>query len=79
MRMKTPKRRVQVEIKLGADSMEDALTALRQIVFDTDDGGGIRPMISGGYNSGYTIRVTENLTQTHEGYIRDLQEYKEQN
>jgi hypothetical protein len=69
-----PRRRVQVTVKLGADSWRDAADALVDISRRMDEAGlaGERNanMASGGTRSGYTMTGDEDESESDEGEIR---------
>jgi len=68
-----PRRRVEVEIKIGADSIADLVRALEQISFDVDRGS--RSVVSGGPNAGWHYRVDEDQTITHASYFEAVDIY----
>jgi hypothetical protein len=73
--MNKPKRKVELEIKLGADSWAEAANALQSIVDRIKNKGPIIKLISGGYESGYSVVAAENSEQTGDKYRSDNEEY----
>lgn len=77
-----PERHVVVEIKLGSDSIRDAINALDQIAFwlteiedDIENGSGRRESVTGGPGAGYTVTVRANPGVTQDSYHLALKEY----
>lgn len=60
-----PSRRLECGIRIGADNDRALCRALRNMAFEIEQGQG-RSTISGGYDSGYTIRVAERVDETIE-------------
>lgn len=70
-----PRRAVVVTIRLGADSMADALSALKQIHLDAIlHGDRIGQCVSGGYSAGWIVEVDEDPSWTHDRYISAINE-----
>jgi hypothetical protein len=66
---KQPRRRVLLTLKLGADDREEMIHALEQIAFEMRRGYLMGNAASGGYSSGYCLKVSEDLAITHESYF----------
>lgn len=80
-----PERHIVVEIKLGADSIRDAVNALDHIAYwlteiedDIENGSGKRNMVSGGVGSGSFVDVKANPGVTNATYAAALKQYLEE-
>lgn len=67
-----PRRRVMMTLKLGADSRDDMIRALEQMAFEMRQGYLLGETTSGGYSSGYSLKVTEDSTITHDSYMEEI-------
>lgn len=69
--MKQPRRRWDIVVKVGADSLADAANALEAIARDLDRDGRASPIdiVSGSPSVGYTVEGDENPSITHESYF----------
>lgn len=78
--MEAPKRRYQMELKLGADDLKALRSAINSILFDLDRYPEDTPYesVSGGYDSGYSIKINVDTTITHESWEKVLNEYLEE-
>jgi hypothetical protein len=75
---KPPRRRVIVEIKIGADSEYDAYLALRELLFAAQDRGNvIAGQVTGGPRFGYSVNVDEDQSVTHISYFDELERFLE--
>lgn len=71
-----PRRRVQINLNLGADTWDIAARTLDQIAFEIRRGNWRGPNgCSGGYDSGFTIESSEDESVTHESWYADLQSH----
>ena len=62
-----PRRRVEMEIQIGADNIAELVRALEQISFDVDRG--TRCVVSGGPCAGWHFKVDEDDSITHDSYF----------
>lgn len=62
-----PRRRVEMEIQIGADNIAELVRALDQISFDVDRG--TRCVVSGGPCAGWHFKVEEDDSITHDSYF----------
>ena len=69
-----PRRRFVLEAKIGADDLDALKRALDEIVRRLDEGLPMR-CITGGYDSGWHVEVSEDPTMTHDGYVEALNAY----
>ena len=71
-----PRRRIEVDIRIGADSWDAVRRALDSIAFDiaTQEEGG-RDITSGAPDSGYTLTATEDPSITHDSYFEAAMEW----
>lgn len=73
---KPPKRRIEMGLRLGADSEHDVIGTLRHILFVLESEGAVgRDITSGGPGSGFTLVCVENPTVTHESYFEDVERW----
>lgn len=72
-----PERAVKVVITLGADDHKAALRSLDNYVrmAEREYEGKAFSTTSGGYDTGYDVRVTERPEQTHDNYVAELNAY----
>lgn len=75
---KKPKRRIALTLSLEADSRAAAIDAIDQIVRELRMGYLQSEACSGGYSSGYTLKIIEDETVTHDSYFAKLNAYIEQ-
>jgi hypothetical protein len=75
-----PHRRQQLTLDLGADDRESLRSALMGIIHRLDEGepDDAIDIVSGGYDSSFTLIVKVDKAVTHEGYINELTSYLEQ-
>jgi hypothetical protein len=64
-----PRRRFLLTLKLGADDREEMIHALEQIALEMRRGYLHGPACSGGYSSGYDLKVSEDPEVTHDSYF----------
>lgn len=73
-----PRRRLELTLKLGADDWHSLLGTLDHIRFElsvkADDDVPVQ-IVSGGYDSGYTLTVNIAPAQTHERWEADLKDF----
>lgn len=71
-----PRRRIEVEIRIGADSWDAVRRTLKSIAFDvaTQEAGG-RNITSGCTGSSYTLTATEDPNITHDSYFEAAMEW----
>lgn len=62
-----PRRRIEMEIQVGADNIAELVRALEQISFDVDRG--TRCVVSGGPCAGWNFKVDEDDSITHDSYF----------
>lgn len=74
-RLQPPHRRLVLTLELNADSWEDAIQALESLVLDLELGHCRMGSVSGGYSSGYLLRVQEDPEITHERYMEAVHAY----
>jgi hypothetical protein len=75
--MNKPQRKYTVQITLGADTIDDAISALGNIQFDLrrlDDFVHYNTA-SGGYSSGYSMQIECKKEQTPDNYKKELSKY----
>lgn len=78
--MEKPKRRIQLNIDIGADSIDAAIHDLKQIIFEmTVRGEDNMNTVSGGYSSGNTVRLIVNPDVDHDSYVEELNKYLDAN
>lgn len=70
----TPRRRVVIELKLGADSWEDAADALHDLArqFDMGERRDCTVLQTGGARFGYTCLLNEDPFITHDSYFEAI-------
>ena len=67
--MPKPRRRVKIELRMGADSWKDAADTLECIATEIRLGKHCNgPIISGGYTTGYAWEADEDESITHDSY-----------
>lgn len=71
-----PKRRVTLEISLGADDWDAAADALSDMATRIVREGPITDLCSGGWSVGYTVRGREDEQQTGDKYREALQAWR---
>lgn len=69
---KKPRRRILLTLKVGADDRDALIHELEQITFELRIGHLWGESASGGYAAGYTMRVSEDPTVTHESYLAEI-------
>lgn len=71
-----PTRRYELSLKLGADDWPSLVSALRQLYFEFERREPIaeprHDIVSGGYDTGYTLRLDYDVEMTHEQWEADL-------
>lgn len=74
-----PTRCLELKITIGADTWEDAVRSVQQVLFDLErrDGTTFGPIISGSPSAGYTVDIAHNPAQTHDAYFEALNAYLE--
>lgn len=65
--MSYPKRAHVLTLELGADTKEDMIAALEQIIFDLHRGS--TDVTSGGYSSGWIMAYKVDPEMTHDRYV----------
>ena len=73
--MKKPNRKIELDIKVGADSWDLAAHELRAIADRIDRGGPITNLVSGGYDCSHIVSGKENPSQTGETYRAENKKY----
>jgi hypothetical protein len=76
-RTHTPKRAVQFTLDLQADDIDSLCSALFNLSSQIAARDMSRTCTSGGYDSGYTYRLSVSETPTHDEYVRQLNEWCE--
>lgn len=71
-----PRRAFVFELKIGADTRNDLIGALRQLEFEIG-AEQLTEGTSGGYSSGYTYKLDVDESITHDGYFDALDRYLE--
>ena len=74
--MESPKRAVEVTLRISGDSDEDILHALKEIQTDMvlrHDPPVITPGISAGYSASWFTEVSRHPEQTHDKWYAELQ------
>lgn len=71
--MKQPRRAHHLTLEVGADTYEDLIYALKQIIFDIERGS--RQSVSGGYSTGWILSYSTDETMTHDRYFALLDTY----
>jgi hypothetical protein len=71
-----PRRRVVAHIGIGADSREELLNALRAISFGIA-AERMTDSVSGGVSYGWTVRIDEDESITHDSWYAELQAWLE--
>lgn len=67
-----PRRRWLLTLRLGADDLPEMIHALEQIALEMRMGHLAGNSCSGGYGAGYTMKVTEDPTVTHDSYFAEI-------
>jgi glutamate 5-kinase len=74
-----PRRRIECQLHLSADSWLEAASALAGVALRLyearERGDDVIDVTSGGVASGYTLTATEDPDITHDSYIAKIQEY----
>lgn len=70
-----PRRRVELTIKIGADSWREAAGALADLEHRILAEGAITNLVSGGWSSGYSVTGSEDTKQTGDKYRKENAEY----
>lgn len=68
-----PKRRYEMVLKLGSDTIEGLESALTEIQDRVRDGS--TNVVSGGCSEGWNFVITETPEMTHELYVTQLKDY----
>lgn len=71
--MEQPKRKIELEITIGADSWEEVSSILTELSIRAETPIGL--IVSGGYSSHYTCKGTVNEFQTGENFRNQLCKY----
>lgn len=77
MALKIPVRKHHLEIDLHADSLIALTVALEGLVFKLQTEQLSASLVSGGYDSGYTVSYYVDETMTHERFVEELNAYLE--
>lgn len=77
MALNKPVRKHHLEIDLHADSVLALTVALDELVFKLKTEQLSASIVSGGYDSGYTVSYHVDETMTHERFIEALNAYIE--
>ena len=70
-----PKRRVEMSLKVNADSIDELVSYLRNFAFEVSTG--TRTGVSGGYSTGAVYQIVEDESITHESWEKALNEHIE--
>lgn len=70
-----PRRRIVIELKLGADTLDEAIQVLDQVAFRLHEGFPIE-CVSGGPGSGYSLSGSDDPAITHESYFAEIDEWR---
>lgn len=73
--MDKPRRRLEFELHIGADNMEELKAALRDIETQAAIGELSASCVSGGVGSGWRYSLSEDKSITHESYMAVLKRY----
>jgi hypothetical protein len=73
MMSETPRRSHVVTIKIGADTWDDILTALRTILTDQELNGPYPTVASGGSSFGYVWEHDHDPGITHDSYFEAIE------
>ncbi len=68
--MSNPKRAHVLTLELGADTKDDMIAGLEQIIFDLHRGS--TQVTSGGYSTGWIMSYTVDPDMTHDRYFELL-------
>lgn len=74
--LELPRRRITIEISLGADSYEDAVRYLAHLVKRIHEKDMDGSTILGGYSCNYACEIVESPEVTHESYINEVEKFK---
>lgn len=77
MNIKNLRRRVEIEIKVGGDTWDDALSLLREYANEAVEGG--RESVTGGPSAGGYYKASEDKSITHESYFEQIKSRKDRN
>lgn len=77
--MDTPKRRIELTIRISADSESDVEYALREIRTNAalHHDNAVTPCVSAGYSASWTIERADRPEQTGDNYRREVAAYVE--
>jgi len=70
---KKPKRRVEMSLKVNADSIDELVSYLRNFAFEVSTG--TRTGVSGGHSTGAVYQIVEDESITHESWAVELEKY----
>jgi len=71
-----PERKYVLSLELGADSIDDIYNELNHIIYTLQTHPNEeRHIASGGYHSGFDLKLRHNEGQTHDNYIDQLNQY----
>lgn len=72
-----PQRRYEVDIHIGADDLKSLKHALDNIAFDLERREEDAPinMVSGGFDTGYSVNATVDTNITHDSWYVNLEAY----
>lgn len=73
MTKKAPKRRIEMNLKVSADSIDELVSYLRNFAFEVSTG--TRTGVSGGYSTGAVYQIVEDESITHESWAANLEKY----
>ena len=73
--MDQPKRKVQLTVKIGADSWDDVVSELYAITNRIEREGPVSNLCSGGYSGSHIVIGSENPNQTGDKYRKENEEY----
>jgi len=71
--MSKPKRAHSIRIEAGADTQDDLVYALEQIIFDIRRGS--RGSVSGGYSTNWIVEYEVDKAMTHDQYFALIDDY----
>lgn len=70
-----PQRAYEVRISISADDWDGVISALRSILFSTQEDGPGREQVLGGHSYSFIFVDNHNSAQTHEGYFERVDEW----
>lgn len=75
--MSRPHRRYEIALVVHGDDWDAAIQQLRHMAEHVEEHGEGCGMVSGGYDSGGHVHIAHDPEQTHEGYIAELEAWRE--